>query len=195
MGLIEDISRFLETRLEEYIRSNPQMELQVLEDQLRGQAEEVAKLIVGFEVQEKGHQDQILAIAEEIKLWHGRALKAEAAGRKDLANGAKEREAAFLRQGNQVWAQMELVKQRRAQTLELQSQIQVRRKEVQAKIAEATKAAKNAPKQPQTNPVFNWENLYTPQSSANSFDDLDNKFKQWEMDEELERLKRKMGKS
>ncbi|MEE3719207.1 TIGR04376 family protein [Tumidithrix elongata RA019] len=195
MGLIEDISRFLETRLEEYIRSNPQMELQVLEDQLRGQAEEVAKLIVGFEVQEKGHQDQILAIAEEIKLWHGRALKAEAAGRPDLANGAKEREAALLRQGNQVWAQMELVKQRRAQTLELQSQIQARRKEVQAKIAEAAKAAKSAPKQPPSNPAFNWENLYTPQSSTDSFDDLDNKFKQWEMDEELERLKRKMGKS
>jgi uncharacterized protein (TIGR04376 family) len=196
MGLIDDITRFLETRLEEYIRSNPQMELQVLEDQLRGQAEEVAKLIVGFEVQEKGHQDQILAIAEEIKLWHSRALKAEAAGRKDLANGAKEREASFLRQGNQVWAQMELVKQRRTQTLELQSQIQVRRKEVQAKITEAAKAAKSAP-QPQAspaNPAFNWENLYTPRS-ASSFDDLDNKFKQWEMDEDLEQLKRRMGKS
>jgi uncharacterized protein (TIGR04376 family) len=195
MGLIEDITRFLETRLEEYIRSNPQMELQVLEDQLRGQAEEVAKLIVGFGVQEKGHQDRILAIAEDIKLWHSRAVKAEAAGRNDLANGAKEREAAFLRQGNQVWAQMELVKQRRAQTLELQAQIQVRRKEVQAKITEAAKTAKATPPPKSTpeNPAFNWENLYTPRSPS-SFDDLDDKFKKWEMDEELERLKRKMGK-
>ena len=53
MGLIEDISRFLETRLEEFIRNNPQIELQILEDKLRQQEEEIAKLIVSSKLEEK----------------------------------------------------------------------------------------------------------------------------------------------
>lgn len=110
MGLIEDISRFLETRLEEFIRNNPQIELQILEDKLRQQEEEIAKLIVSSKLEEKQLQDRILEIAEEIRVWHDRTVKAESFDRPDLASAAKEREAALLRQGNQIWAQMELVK-------------------------------------------------------------------------------------
>lgn len=191
MGLLDDMSKFLETRLEEFIRNNPQIELQVLEEKLQQQDSDVTKLIAEFGLQEKKFQDQILAIAEDIKLWHGRAQKAAEAGRQDLANGAKEREAASLKQGNQVWAQMELVKNRRIQTIELQGQIQQRKKEIRAKIAELEKSR---PK-PEPPPAysFNWENLNPPPSSSGS-DELDQKFRQWEMDDELERLKRKMGK-
>lgn len=53
MALLEDISRFLETRLEEFIRNNPQIELQILEDKLRQQEEEIAKLIVSSKLEEK----------------------------------------------------------------------------------------------------------------------------------------------
>ncbi|MFN7858752.1 MAG: TIGR04376 family protein, partial [Pseudanabaena sp.] len=67
MGLIDDISRFLETRLEEFIRNNPQIELQILEDKLRQQDEEITKLIVSSKQEEKQLQDRILEIAEEIR--------------------------------------------------------------------------------------------------------------------------------
>ncbi|MCA6605016.1 MAG: TIGR04376 family protein, partial [Pseudanabaena sp. M007S1SP1A06QC] len=98
MGLIDDISRFLETRLEEFIRNNPQIELQILEDKLRQQDEEITKLIVSSKQEEKQLQDRILEIAEEIRVWHDRTVKAESFNRSDLANLAKEREAALLRQ-------------------------------------------------------------------------------------------------
>ena len=63
MGLIDDISRFLETRLEEFIRNNPQIELQILEDKLRQQDEEITKLIVSSKQEEKQLQDRILEIS------------------------------------------------------------------------------------------------------------------------------------
>jgi uncharacterized protein (TIGR04376 family) len=190
MGLIEDISRFLEIRLEEYIRKNPEMELQVLLGQLRQQEAEVVKVIADFEIKEKQFQDQILAIAEDIKLWHGRAIKAKESGRQDLANAANEREASLLKHGNEVWGQMELTKQRLTQTVELHSQIKDRIKEVQLKIDQAVKARPyNEPASAKS--TFNWENL-NPPPSPNSDDPLEAQFQKWEMDEELESLKRKM---
>jgi uncharacterized protein (TIGR04376 family) len=181
MGLLEDISRFLETRLEELVRQNPHLELQILDDQLQQQEKEVQKLLQEYALQEKQLQDQIISIGEDIKLWHGRVRQAEEANMPDLAQGARERETALLRQGNQVWAQMQLVKQRLKQTQELQGQIKVRRQEVQAKIAQ---------RQPQSQ--FSWQNLGTPPHDP--YDPLDAKFRQLETDQELERLKRKMGK-
>lgn len=198
MGLLEDISRFLETRLEEFIRANPQMELQVLDDQLRSQESEVNRLILDFRNQEKKLQEQILAIGEDIKLWYGRAQKATAAKRPDLASAAKEREAALLRQGNEVWAQMELFRQRLRQTVELQGQIQQRRQEVKLKIAQNAEANRQNPQaqtatQSSSWDSSSWQNLNPPPSS-NSEDPLEAQFRRWEMDEELENLKRKMNR-
>ena len=192
MALLEDISRFLETRLEEFIRNNPQIELQILEYKLHQQEAEITKLIVNSKLEEKKLQDRILEIAEEIRIWHDRTVKAESFNRPDLANPAKEREAALLRQGNQIWAQMEIVKKRAIDSQALQGQIQERRKEVQAKIAAAAKTAKEKPASSSTTPL-NWDSLYTP-PFRDSDDKLEETFRRWEMDEELSRLKRNMGK-
>ncbi len=191
MGVLEDIARFLETRVEEFIRKNPQLELQLLDDQLQQQEEEILKLIVEYGKQEKQFQDQILAIAEDVKLWHERAKKAEAAGMKDLQQGALEREASLLRQGNQVWAQMELAKQRLKQTQELQAQVKQRRKEVQARIAQFHAQSSTNSNAAQT--AFDWERCNASRSTY-QFDELDAKFRQWETEEELQRMKRKMGR-
>jgi len=191
MGLIEDISRFLETRLEEFIRNNPQVELQALAEKLRQQEDEVVRLIADFRVQEKSLQDQILAIAEDIRIWHDRVLKAQKAGRQDLVSAAQEREGALLRQGNQVWAQMELIKKRLSQTVELQGQIKERIKEVNIKIDQVAKARPQSESEPKYS--FNWENLNTP-PSRDSDDPLEAQFRKWELDDELEQLKRKMGR-
>jgi len=192
MGLLEDISRFLETRLEEFIRNNPQIELQILEDKLHQQEAEITKLIVNSKLEEKKLQDRILEIAEEIRIWHDRTVKAESFDRPDLANPAKEREAALLRQGNQIWAQMEIVKKRAIDSQALQGQIQERRKEVQVKIAAAAKTAKEKQTSTSSTPL-NWDSLYTP-PFRDPDDKLEETFRRWEMDEELSRLKRNMGK-
>lgn len=192
MGLFEDLNSFLEARLEEFLQNNPHLELQALEENLRDQSTEAINLLADLRLREQQLQDEVLAAAEEVQRWHMRVEKARTAGRDDLLKPAEEREAALLRQGNQLWGQMEMVKQRAAQTIELQRQIEQKLKEVQTRAAEmqATRAA-----QPTSEPwqTSGWNQ--SPSYSARDLSDpLEQRFRQWEMDEELDHLKRNMGK-
>ena len=142
MSIFDDFSRFLETRLEEFLKNNPHLELQALLEQLREQEEEALKLIVEKEGQKKHLEAEILSLAEDIQAWHKRVAKAKSAGRLDLAQRAQEREATLLRQGNQLWGQMEAAKQQLANGKTLLTQIRKRKEELQAKArqAQATQA-------------------------------------------------------
>ena len=191
MGLFDDFNKFLENRLEEFLRNNPHLELQALEEQLREQEEDTLRLTVDLKQQEKKLQDDILAIAQDIQRWHERVAKAESHGRKDLAQAAQEREAALLRQGNQRWGQMEGVKQRINQSQQLLRQIQTRRQEVRAKAkeVEAARASSQAQAQAET---FGW-NQSSTRNIYGAVDPLEEKFKRWELEEEIEQMKRNMG--
>jgi uncharacterized protein (TIGR04376 family) len=189
MSLFDDLSRFLETRLEEFLHNNPHLELQALLEQVREQERDTLKLIVDSEAQKKHLENEILKLAQEIQTWHARINKAQAAGRLDLAQAAQEREAALLRQGNQLWGQMEGAKKRLIQAQELLKQIQQRRQEVEAKSAQA-KAAQAA---------SNWDTIGWNQAGSYSSynrasDPLEKQFQRWEMEEELEEMKRKLNK-
>ena len=191
MGLFEDLNRFLENRLEEFLRNNPHLELQALEEQLREQEEDTLRLLAELGQQEKRLQDQILAIAKDIQVWHTRVSKARSHNREDLAQAAQAREEALLRQGNQRWGQMEGVKQRIAKTRELQRQIQQRRQEVREKAAkenaaDASPQGKSASEKSGWNQTSN-RNLYSGQ------DPLEEQFLRWETEEELNQMKRNMG--
>lgn len=185
MGLFDDLNLFLEARLEEFLRNNPQLELQALEEQLREQAAETSRLITDLQAQEKQLQTEILNTAQEIQRWHTRIEKAQAAGRQDLTQAAREREAALLRQGNQRWGQMQALKEQIKQTQALQGQIRVRQQEVQEKV-QAETARPTPTVEGQTVNGWNY-----PDSDP---DRLEEKFRRWEMDEELEELKRSMGR-
>ena len=195
MGLFEDLSRFLETRLEEFLRNNPHLELQALDDKLREQREEAIKLLADLRLREKQLQDEILETAQDVQKWHIRIEKAKNARRLDLVQPAEEREAALLRQGNQLWGQMEMVKQRIKQIIDLQHQIEQKRKEVQAKVAEvqANRASASAQRAEQQWQTSGWNQSYH-YGFRDLSDPLEQTFRQWEMDEELEDLKRRMGR-
>ncbi len=193
MGLFDDFSRFLETRLEEFLRDNPHLELQALEEQLREQEQDTLRLIADLQRQEKRLQEEILNIAQDIQRWHERVAKAEAANRMDLAQAAKEREATLLRQGNQRWGQMQGVKQRIEKAKELYRQVQQRRKEVQAKAAEVAATQTQAKAQHRWE-TSGWNQTASYSSSSSAADPLEQQFRQWETEDELEQLKRQMGK-
>lgn len=192
MGLFDDFNRFLENRLEEFLRNNPHLELQALEEQLREQEEDTLRLIADLKQQQKNLQDEILAIAQDIQRWHERVEKAQSHGRQDLAQAAQEREASLLRQGNQRWGQMEGVKQRITQSQELIRQIQTRRQEVRtkAKEVEAARASNQAQSQAET---FGW-NQNSSRQSYSGPDPLDDQFRRWELQEELDQMKRNLGR-
>ncbi|MEQ9552535.1 MAG: TIGR04376 family protein [Coleofasciculus sp. G3-WIS-01] len=192
MGLFEDLNSFLENRLDEFLRNNPHLELQALEEQLREQEEDTLKLIADLQLQQKRLQDEILGVAQDIQRWHERVSKAQSKGRLDLAQAAQQREAALLHQGNQLWGKMEGVKQRIAQTKALQRQIQTRRNEVhtKARVAEAARAQAQTQSQWQTS-AWNQNSNYNIGSGV---DPLESQFQRWETDEELDQMKRNMGR-
>jgi uncharacterized protein (TIGR04376 family) len=191
MSVFEDFSNFLEARLEEFLRNNPDLELQALAEKLREQEEETVRLLGELRRRERQLQDEILATAQEVQRWHIRIEKAKTAGRTDLVTPAEEREAALLRQGNQLWGQMEAVKDRIKQSIDLNQQIQRKRQEVTAKVAE-TQADRAKVRAEQTSQA--WQNTNWNPSFSTPADPLEQTFRRWEMDEELDELKRQMGR-
>ena len=190
MSLFDDLSRFLETRLDEFLRANPHLELRALEDQLRGQEEDAIRLLGDLNRRSKQLEDSILETAQDIQQWHSRIAKAKAANRQDLVGPAQEREAALLRQGNHLWGQLKGVKERIEQTKELQQRVKTKRQEVKTKIAQAAATAKTAKVESDWGTTGWNKSAY---SFNQSLDPLDESFRQWEAEEELNELKRKMG--
>lgn len=190
MSLFDDLSRFLETRLDEFLRANPHLELRALEDQLRGQEEDAIRLLGVLNRRSKQLEDSILETAQDIQQWHSRIAKAKAANRQDLVGPAQEREATLLRQGNHLWGQLKGVKERIEQTKELQQRVKTKRQEVKTKIAQAAATAKTTKVETDWG-TTGWNK--SPYSFSQSLDPLDESFRQWEAEEELNELKRKMG--
>ncbi len=187
MSLFEDLSRFLETRLDEFLRANPHLELRALADQLRGQEEDALRLLGDLKRREKQLEDSILETAQDIQQWHGRVEKAKAANRQDLVGPAQEREATLLRQGNHLWGQLKGVKERIEQTKELHQRVKAKRQEVKTKIAQAAAT----PKATADWGTTGWNK--SPYSFNQTVDPLDESFRQWEAEEELNELKREMN--
>lgn len=195
MGLFDDLNQFLEDRLEEFLRNNPHLELQAIEEQLREQERDSKKLILELQNKEKSLQEEILSIARDIQTWHGRIDKAKAAGRQDLASAAAEREASLLRQGNQLWGQMGGVKQRLVKTREILTQIQQRIQEVKVKAAQVKTTNPSQNKQdPPIEDTYGWNQGSNYQNYNRTSDPLEAKFKNWELDEEIEKMKRNLDR-
>jgi uncharacterized protein (TIGR04376 family) len=188
MGLFEDFSKFLETRLEEFLSNNPHLELEALLDQLQEQKRETVKLITQLDLERKKLDNEILSVAKDIQTWHGRIDKAKAVGRLDLAQAAQEREASLLRLGNLIWNQRSGVEKRLNDARELLVSIEQRQKEVKAKVAQI-KANQ------QYSQANSWDNIGWNQginySNYNrNFDSLEEQFQSLETDYELEKMKR-----
>lgn len=188
MGLFDDINQFLEERLDEFLQNNPHLELQALEEQLREQEQDTTKLISRLQLEEKSLQDQILAIANDVQTWHSRIGKAEKAKRQDLADAAREREAELLRQGNQIWGQMEGVKQRTTQAKELLLQVKQKHQELKQSAQTQAKSTKTS-----SSDTIGWDRGANSPQYRRSADPLEAEFQKWEVDEELEQIRKNIN--
>jgi uncharacterized protein (TIGR04376 family) len=193
VSIFDDLNRFLETRLEEFLRSHPHLELQALEEQLREQKEDTRRLIADLQGQQKRLKDEILSIAKDIQRWHARIDKARAANRPDLAEAAQEKEASLLRLGNQRWGQMEGLKKRIAQSQDLLNQIQQRRQEVKAKAANTKSSQSQTPSKSGWE-KSGWNQRSNYSNSSSVADPLEEKFQRWETENELEQMKRNQSR-
>lgn len=191
MSIFDDINQFLEKQLDEFLRNNPHLELQAIEEQLKEQERDTLKLMLELKKQEQSLQDEILAIANKIQTWHSRVMKAKEAGREDLAQSAQEREAALMREGNQVWGKMAGIKTSMAKSQELLQQIQQRRQQVQDQYQQAQAQTQSYQTNSNNSYTTGWNQGTTTQHKS-AADPLEAEFQKWELDEELEQMKRNM---
>ena len=192
MGLFDDINQFLEDRLDEFLANNPHLELQAMEEQLREQERDTQKIITELQLKEKRLQDEILELAKNIQTWHARVKRAQTARRKDLEQAAQEREAALLRQGNQLWGQMEGVKQSIIRAQELLQQVQQKRQDIKIKYDRATTNAANSQSTSNNSYATGWDRGANATNYDRAADPVEAEFQQWELDDELEQMKRNM---
>ena len=190
MGLFDDVGRFLEDRLEEFLQNNPHLELEALLEQLKEQEADARRLLTDLQRKKQDQEAQILNLAQDIQAWHSRIQQAKAAGRDDLAQGAQEREATLLRQGNQVWGQRAGTEQRNSQAQSLLQEIQQRQKEVQQKAKQMAAEQKASEAQRREADTMGWNQGSTGETYRRELDPLEAEFKKWELEKELERLKR-----
>jgi uncharacterized protein (TIGR04376 family) len=191
MRLLAELSAFLEQRLDEFLKNHPEIELSLLDEELRQQETDTRKSLLELQSQQQRLEADILATAQEIKRWYERTGKAKAAGREDLAQGAQARQDTLLKQGNQQWEQRQMVRGRLQQTQTLLQQLLTRRQEVQQQLEQQRAQQRQSPIPP-TSP--NTSASTTQTSAPNSDgDDLEAKFRRWELDAELDALKRSMG--
>ena len=64
MGLFDDVSQFLETRIDEFLKNNPHLELQALDEKLFEQERESDRLIVDLKSRLQGVESQIRTTAQ-----------------------------------------------------------------------------------------------------------------------------------
>lgn len=190
MGLFEDFSNFLESRLEEFLASNPQLELQALAQELKDQLQDTTKSINRLQLEEQKVETEILQTAKDVQTWHRRIDKAKSAGRLDLAEEAQTRVNNLLSQGNLLWQQMQQIKQNLSKSKELLISIEDKQKEVALKIAQLKASQTSTTNSSSYNSTSNQTNY---QSSNNyQYDPLEDKFQQWELQQELDDMKRNL---
>ncbi len=189
MGLFDDMKRFLETQLDDFMSKNPHLQIQVMEEQLQQQESDTMNLLLDLRQQEKQIQSEVLTTAQEIKSWHERVGKAEAAGKQDLAAAAQERVDSLLREGNQLWGKMQGIKDRTIQGTKLLEDIKLRRQELALKAAEVKAAtSSNAAWQAPVTPLGNQK------TRLDASDPLDAQFLRWEAEEELNSMRKNSSK-
>ncbi|MGB2926871.1 MAG: TIGR04376 family protein [Limnothrix sp.] len=189
MGLFNEVGRFFETRLEEFLKNHPHLELQAIAEQLQDQEQEAFRLRRDLQSQLEQVEQRLMEVAKDIQHWHERVQQAEAGGRKDLAAAAKSREAMLLREGNQLWGKMQGTKKRLEQTQSLLLQLQQKGKEVQTKMDEMKTSQKV-----EDDYTTSWENLTGDRPpTTDGSDPLEAQFQQWEVDEQIRQMKQKMG--
>ncbi|MTF38983.1 TIGR04376 family protein [Cyanobacterium aponinum UTEX 3222] len=192
MSIFENFTNFLESKLDEFLQSNPELNLTIIAQEIKQEKEDTIGLINKLESRRKQLELDILKLVQDIKIWCERIEKAEKANRNDLAREAEERKNTLLSQGNFAWQEMEKVKNQILENNSKLINLENKEREINLKVKELEKAKQWTQSNSNTS-NYNSYGSYRNSGFNNSNDDLEKKFRDWEVSVELEELKKKMS--
>lgn len=193
MSIFDNFTTFLESKLDEFLQNNPQLNLTILAQEIKQEKQDTIKLISQLESQQKKLQNEILKLVQDIKIWCERIEKAEKAKRIDLAQEAEQRKNLLLSQGNIAWQEMEKVKAKIANSKQKMINIEKKEREINLKIQELEKTKYQREHNSKTSTDSSYSNNSYYNFNEKKYDDLEKKFRDWEVSMELEEMKRKMN--
>ncbi|WP_216901776.1 hercynine metabolism protein [Synechococcus sp. CCY 9618] len=100
---LEELEARLEQQLEGFLRTNPQQEELLREQEGRERQQRLLGERVRLRQQAEDQRQELLRLADEIRQWQGRIARARAAGAEALAGRAEAHVATLMNQGRHRW--------------------------------------------------------------------------------------------
>ncbi|KEF41177.1 MAG: hypothetical protein ER33_12820 [Cyanobium sp. CACIAM 14] len=100
---LEELEARLERQLEGFLRTNPQQEELLREQEARDRQQRLLAERGRLRQQAEEQRQQLLKLAEEIRQWQGRISRARSAGADALAGRAEAHVGALMDQGRHRW--------------------------------------------------------------------------------------------
>ena len=103
---LDELERRLNTRLERFLEDNPEQEALLQQQEQSERRNDLLQRRRQLQVQADRERQTLLRLAEEIRQWQQRILRARQAGANDLAERAERHLANLMDQGRLAWEQL-----------------------------------------------------------------------------------------
>lgn len=103
MSWLDDLEARLESQLEDFLRTNPDQEALLAEQERRDRLERLRRQRQQLQEEAERSRATLLQLASEIRSWQQRVERARNAGAADLAGRAEAHVAGLMEQGRQRW--------------------------------------------------------------------------------------------
>ena len=106
MSWLDELEARLEQQLEVFLRANPAQEVLLEEQEARDRQARLVGQRRQLQQQAEQERQALLQLADEIRRWQERVVKARAAGATALAERAEAHQQGLMEQGRQRWQQL-----------------------------------------------------------------------------------------
>ena len=103
MSWLDDLEARLESQLEDFLRTNPDQEALLAEQERRDRQEALRRQRLQLQEEAERARAALLQLASDIRCWQERVAKARRAGAEELAKRAETHVAGLREQGRQRW--------------------------------------------------------------------------------------------
>ena len=159
----QELERELEQQFDSFLKDHPGQRELLEQEELRAQQQRRQTRLQEIEAKAQALRSELLVLSEDIRAWRARVERAKGANATDLASRAEVHLGSLMAQGREKWQSLAMLGEENSQLKEA-----------------IAKAEQERPKPP-------------PSPPETGHADLEEAWKHFEAQQELERLRREQG--
>jgi len=175
---LEELEARLDRQLESFLKSNPQQEALLAEQQARERQQSLRSQRLDLKQEAELQRQGLLRLASEIRAWQERVRRARSAGADALADRAESHINELMEQGRCRWETLAEVGQRFSA--------------VEQELGNMAPASVGGPGQASTSPPGDGSSPSQAQPESSPQADLESDWAAFETHQDLQELRRKM---